>query len=153
MALGFSITFWLTILIIIVGLSVPVQAGVNAHLGRVSSNPLFAAFLSFVVGTLALLVAVLLSPMPIPSFQKLSNIPWWAFIGGLFGALFVFSTLLSVEKLGAATMLSLIVVGQMMSSLYFDHYGMLGFPVHPVSPRRITGAILLIIGVILIRKL
>lgn len=152
MALGLSVTFWLTLLILVVGLTIPVQAGVNAQLGKFSGNPVFAALVSFAVGTLALLVAMMTGFWPWPSLEKLSGIPFWAWLGGLLGALFVLSTLIAVQRLGAATMLSLIVVGQMISSLYFDHYGMLGFPHHPVSPLRIAGAALLIVGVVLIRK-
>lgn len=152
MAFGLSVTFWLTLLILIVGLTIPVQAGVNAQLGKFSGNAVFAALVSFAVGTLSLLIAMLTGLWPWPSMEKLSGIPLWAWLGGILGAVFVLSTLIAVQRLGAATMLSLIVVGQMISSLYFDHYGMLGFPQHSVSPLRILGTILLIAGVVLIRK-
>jgi len=56
-----------------------------------------------------------------------------------------------VPKLGAATTISLIVVGQMLLSLTMDHFGWLGLPVQPISLLRLTGAGLLVLGVILIR--
>ena len=56
-----------------------------------------------------------------------------------------------VPRLGAATVLALIVVGQMLGSLAFDHFGLLGLAQHPVSPIRLAGAALLILGAVLIR--
>ena len=56
-----------------------------------------------------------------------------------------------VPRLGAATVLALIVVGQMLGSLAFDHFGLLGLPQHPASPIRLAGAALLIFGAVLVR--
>jgi transporter family-2 protein len=56
-----------------------------------------------------------------------------------------------IPRLGAATVLALIVVGQMLGSLTLDHFGILGIPQHPVNPTRLAGAGLLIAGVVLIR--
>ncbi len=56
-----------------------------------------------------------------------------------------------VPRLGAATVIALIVVGQMLGSLAFDHFGLLNIPQHGVNPVRLTGAAFLILGVVLIR--
>ena len=57
-----------------------------------------------------------------------------------------------VPTMGAATVLSLIVVGQMLGSLVFDHFGILGLPHQPISLVRLAGAAFLVLGVILVRK-
>jgi bacterial/archaeal transporter family-2 protein len=145
-------TFWLTVIIICIGLTVPVQAGVNAQLGRFLANPIFAGLVSFVVGTGTMLLLMVVGQAPWPAMEKFSGVPWWAWIGGFFGAIFVLGTLIVAPRLGAATTLGLIVAGQMISSLVFDHFGLIGFPHHTISPMRIVGVILLIIGVFLIRK-
>jgi bacterial/archaeal transporter family-2 protein len=67
--------------------------------------------------------------------------------GGIFGAISV----LTVPRLGAATVLALIVIGQMLGSLAFDHFGLLGVPQHPASLRRLARTAFLILGVVLIR--
>ncbi|WP_407252114.1 DMT family transporter [Klebsiella pneumoniae] len=54
-------------------------------------------------------------------------------------------------KLGATTVLALMVVGQMLLSLMLDHYGLLGIPVYPVTGIRLLGVVLLVLGVVLIR--
>lgn len=144
--------FWLTVLVTLIGLTVPVQAGVNAQLGRFLSNPFFAGLISFMVGTLTMLVFLFAGQMPWPTMEKLNEVPWWAWFGGVFGAIFVLGTLIAAPRLGATTTMGLIVAGQLMSSLVFDHFGLLGFPQHTMSPMRILGVILLIVGVFLIRK-
>ncbi|HEY8714285.1 MAG TPA: DMT family transporter, partial [Candidatus Acidoferrum sp.] len=69
----------------------------------------------------------------------------------LFGAIYIAISILLVPRLGAAIVIGLIVAGQMLGSLAFDHFGLLGIPVHPASFPRLVGAALLITGVILIR--
>ncbi|MBV9521765.1 MAG: DMT family transporter, partial [Alphaproteobacteria bacterium] len=47
--------------------------------------------------------------------------------------------------------LALILAGQMLASLAFDHYGLFGIAPHPADLPRLAGAALLIAGVALIR--
>ena len=68
------------------------------------------------------------------------------------GAFFVSMTLVAIPRLGAANVMALLVAGQMGLSLAMDHYGWLGVAVQPVSPWRILGAVLLLVGVVLIRR-
>jgi len=76
---------------------------------------------------------------------------WISWTGGIFGALFIGISIIMMPRLGAAVVVALIVVGQMLGSLAFDHFGLLGLPQHSAGPIRLAGAILLILGVILIR--
>ena len=76
---------------------------------------------------------------------------WISWTGGLLGAIFIGTAILMVPRLGAATALALIVVSQMLASLLFDHFGLLGLPQHPAGPTRLAGTIFLILGVVLIR--
>jgi bacterial/archaeal transporter family-2 protein len=56
-----------------------------------------------------------------------------------------------VPRLGAATVLALIVVGQMLRSLASEHFGVLGVLQHPASLTRLARTAFLILGVVLIR--
>jgi bacterial/archaeal transporter family-2 protein len=76
---------------------------------------------------------------------------WITWTGGIFGAIFIATAILMVPRLGAATVLALVVVGQMLGSLVFDHLGLLGLPRHPASLMRLVGTVFLIFGVVLIR--
>jgi transporter family-2 protein len=76
---------------------------------------------------------------------------WWLWTGGFFGAVYIVVAIALLPRLGAATVVALIVAGQMLASLAFDHFGLLGLTPHPVSLPRLAGALLLIAGVVLIR--
>lgn len=129
-----------------------VQAGVNVTLRQYLGAAESAAFVSFLVGTLALGGWVVVLGRSFQLGPALAGAPWWAWLGGCLGAYFVVSTILLAPKLGAGTMMALFVAGQMLASLTLDHFGLLGFALRPISPLRALGAALLILGVILIRK-
>lgn len=137
---------------LVAGLSVPTQAGINAQLGLWARSPVLASTISFAVGTLTLIVYSLVTRIPLPSLTTVGNHPWWIWIGGTLGAFFVTSTIILVPKLGATTMVALILAGQMFASLLLDHFGWLGYPLHPISLGRVVGVLLLCAGVWLIKS-
>jgi transporter family-2 protein len=104
------------------------------------------------VGVLAMLAAIVASGEPRPSSAMAARTSWPSWTGGIFGAIFIGTAILMVPRLGAATVLALIVVGQMLGSLAFDHFGVLGVAQHPVSLTRLAGAAFLILGVVLVRS-
>lgn len=136
---------------LLAGISVPTQAGINAQLGLWTRSPTIAAAISFAVGTLALFVYIFLMRIPLPSLAAVGSHPWWIWIGGVLGAFFVTATIILVPKLGAATMVATILAGQMFASLIFDHFGLLGYPLHPISLGRIAGVLLLCLGIWMIK--
>ena len=81
-----------------------------------------------------------------------TRIPWWAWSGGAFGAIFIGLSIFLVPQIGAATFLALLVTGQMLGSITFDHFGWLGLTQRPVDAPRLIGVALLIGGVVLIRR-
>jgi transporter family-2 protein len=72
--------------------------------------------------------------------------------GGIIGALYVLAAVVLAPRLGAGTLVAAVVAGQMITSLVLDHYGLIGFPVHPLSAVRFIGAALIIMGVVLIQR-
>lgn len=145
----------LQILLILValgaGAATALQAGINSQLRVYLNNPFQAGLISFAVGTLAL--AIVAAPQGARwHFAEMAKFPWWVWTGGLLGAFFVISAILIIPRFGAATYLALNLVGQMIMALVLDHYGWLGFPVQRISLPRVVGALLLICGVVLIRK-
>ncbi|MDW7745621.1 DMT family transporter [Halomonas sp.] len=144
---------WLHFLTVLVaGSMLPMQAGINAGLARDWGHPLWAAAVSFGVGTLVLTAAAGLLRLALPAWQQIADIPAWSWSGGLLGAFYVTVMVIFAPKLGAATLLALVVAGQMLASTLLDHFGLLGFPQHAISGPRVLGVLLLFSGVILIRK-
>jgi len=144
-------TLPLLLLAVLAGMFIPVQAGINALLRQHLSDPTMAAFISFFVGTLALLGWCLALRHPWPSAGELARIPALLWIGGALGAFFVAVTIFLAPRLGAATMTAFLLAGQLCSSVLLDHYGVIGFPEHAVSPWRIAGVALLCLGAWLIK--
>ena len=146
-----SSTTLFLLMALLAGISVPTQAGINAQLGLWTRSPVLAATISFAVGTLTLIAYTLVTRIPMPSLATAGNHPWWVWIGGSLGAFFVTATIILVPKLGATTMVTLVLAGQMFASLLLDHFGGLGYPVHPISLGRIAGVLLVCSGVWLIK--
>lgn len=131
------------------GILFALQSPINARLGNAMGGPLVGAFLSFLTGTVVLAAVLLLQRKPV-LVSQIGQTPWWLWIGGTLGAFMVFAAAYSVERLGSAAMLALIIAGQIMASLVIDHYGILVHNPVPVSPIRVAGAALLLAGVVLI---
>lgn len=141
------------VLVLAAGACGPMQAGINSQLVNLwAKDPTIAALISFAVGTLALMAFVLVARVPIPAAKTAVQVPWWIWTGGFMGAFLVAATIAAAPKLGAATMIGFMIAGQMLTSVLLDHWGLVGYSVHPVSVQRILGALLLISGVILIKK-
>jgi transporter family-2 protein len=133
------------------GVVLPLQAGINAQLGHWLGSPVRAAFVSFLVGTIVLLVAAAFVFKPLPSWAKLGNAPWWVWIGGILGAFYVAASIVTAPKLGAAQLVALVVAGQALASLVVDQFGWVGFETKHISVGRALGMGLVFAGVALVR--
>jgi transporter family-2 protein len=135
----------------VAGAMIPFQVGVNARLAHFVNGPIRAAFVSFVVGTIALLILTVIIWRPLPSGGRLASAPWWAWIGGLLGAFYVAMSIVTGPRLGAAALIAAVVAGQALASVLIDQFGWVGFSEHHISPGRIAGMALVLGGVALVR--
>jgi transporter family-2 protein len=143
---------WLYLLFAVVaGAMLPFQFGINAQLSHWVGSPIRAAFVSFLVGTIVLLVISAFVRKPLPSLERLGDVPWWVWIGGLLGAFYVAGSIFAAPKLGAVTLIAAIVAGQSVASLLIDQFGWVGFEEHHISPGRVAGMALVASGVALVR--
>jgi transporter family-2 protein len=137
---------------LLIGMGLPLQAGINAQLRLGLGHPLLAALVSFAVGTVALAAATLLLRLSFPPVATLAQIGWWQWTGGLIGAVYIFAAVLLAPRLGATVLVAAIVAGQMVASLLYDHFGVAGFPVQPITLQRVLGAALIGFGVWLVQR-
>jgi transporter family-2 protein len=145
------LTLYLAV-VVLAGALIATQAGINSQLARATGHPVFAATISFLVGSLALVVCSVAVRGAWTGGAALAAAPWWIWTGGLLGAVFVVTTAWLAPVLGAATLLSVAIAGQMTFALVLDHYALVGFPQRVMSPGRAVGAALLVAGVVMIRK-
>jgi transporter family-2 protein len=134
-----------------IGLIIPLQSAVNSSLrNTLGSGSVLAALVSFAVGTLCLLAASLGTGQPFATLAGLPRVVWWQWLGGTLGAFFVFGTTFLAPRIGLAAMVSLIVAGQVLSSLIFDRFGLVGMPVRDISWIRLAGALLILVGAVVV---
>jgi transporter family-2 protein len=139
------------VLAVAAGISVVVQQALNANLRAALGSAAWSGFTSYLVGTVCMVLLALALRDPVPSAAVAARVPWWAWSGGLFGAVFIGLAILLIPQIGAATFVALLVTGQMLASLALDHFGLLGVPLQPATLVRMAGAGRLILGVVLIR--
>ncbi|MEM8666253.1 MAG: DMT family transporter [Planctomycetota bacterium] len=128
-----------------------IQPSVNGYLARYLDHPLQATVISFGSGTAIIILVTLFSGQFPPRFNAPpSQLPWWAWLGGAIGVVMVTTSLILVPKVGSLPWFAAVMSGQTVAALIIDHYGWLGNPRTPVSPLRLLGTGMLILGVLLI---
>jgi bacterial/archaeal transporter family-2 protein len=132
------------------GAILPVQVALNTLLRRYVGEPMQVTFISYLAGTAASLAICLLARYPLPAAAALAQTSWWMWVGGCLGTLYVWSTIFSTPRIGAALALALAIAGQMIAALFLDHYGAIGLPRFEASPTRIAGVVLIVLGVSLV---
>jgi transporter family-2 protein len=113
------------------------------------AKPIAAAAINFIVGFGVLTLLIAVGVLKVPNFEKFANVPWWAFLGGLLGAIFVTLNTLTVPKLGLTTSTLAVVCSQMIVSLAIDHFGWFGIAPHSLSISRVFAIVLLLIAIAL----
>ena len=134
---------------VIAGLGIALQAASNAALGRATTLPSFATFMSFLLGLVPIFIYYVIESRGFKG-GTFVNLKWWYFLGGFLGAFYVFTVLWTVPKLGATVVLSATIVGQVFLSFFIDHFGLLEVHHTPLTVWRLTGTGLIIFGAIVL---
>ena len=139
------------ILAVIGGALLAIQAPTNALLGKASGSPIVAAFISFVFGSIALGAAVTVTSGRLFD-PSLKQVPWYAWVGGFYGAFFVAVAAFGAPRVGVGVLLTAAIAGQLAAAVVLDHFGLLGLARHPVTLTRVAGLGLVLIGAVLVRR-
>ncbi len=138
-------------LMLLAGVLSAVQAPTNARLAVAVGSPINAALISFGVGAAALaILAVALRSRP--DLAAVRALPWHAWLGGLYGALFVAGAAYAAPRIGVASTLIILIAGQLVAAVLIDHFGGFGVPERAISLERLIGVCLVIAGVFLVRR-
>ena len=139
------------LLVLLAGGMIALQAPTNAMLAKAGGSPVLAALISFAVGTLALFCAWLASGHR-PGTKAFADLPAYAWIGGVYGAIYVAVAAYAAPRIGLAALITIGIAGQVAMALLLDHVGALGLPRDPITFGRIAGVLLVIAGVVLVRR-
>ncbi|HEY0129847.1 MAG TPA: DMT family transporter [Allosphingosinicella sp.] len=133
------------------GSLIALQAPTNALLARGVGSAVNAAFVSFVVGTIALLaVAAALGARPAAGVT--GALPWYAWVGGFYGAFFVAVAAFAAPRMGVTFFLMVAIAGQLAMALFLDRIGAFGLARVEIGPTRIAGILLVLAGAYLVRR-
>ncbi|MDE6795742.1 MAG: DMT family transporter, partial [Muribaculaceae bacterium] len=129
------------------------QPPMNNLLSASLSSAVHAAFVSFFTATAVLLVIVLSirqNREHIPQIFSL-NRPWWSWLGGIIGGVFVTGFAYFAGKIGVGVLLVTSICGMLTISLFIDKYGWLGANKRKIGLLQYAGVLLIAAGVALLR--
>lgn len=139
------------ILCMVAGVAVAVQSALNARLGTVVGLSSFAALMSFVTGLVPILLYFAIESHGFQmSNYDFSQLKFHYFLGGVLGAAYVMIIILSVPKLGAATVLAVTIASQVVLGAVMDHFGWLYLQQRTFSLGRMFGVVSIVTGAVLI---
>jgi transporter family-2 protein len=137
---------------ILAGAFIAIQAPINSELSKGLGLPVAAAAFSFLSGAIVLgIVSFAVTRTQGISLDWRAPAPWLFVAGGMLGGAYVTSATILTPKLGAAALMAFLVTGQLLAGMLIDRVGFLGVAVREISVGRIAGALLLIAGALMIR--
>lgn len=136
---------------VIAGAFLPMQGSMNSKLAKAGENPVYASMISFTIGVLALVTYILLTSQNV-SWKGLKDAPSYSWLGGVLGAFYVTVIIFAFPKIGPGLTFGLVVAGQLITSIVMEHFQIMGTPHQPISLGRIVGVLLIIIGVVAVKK-
>lgn len=139
------------LLVLVAGGLVALQAPTNGMLAKAGGSPLLAALISFAVGV-AVLIAILLSSGQRAVPGAFATLPWYAWMGGVYGAIYVAVAAYAAPRIGIASFITIGIAGQLLVALWLDSSGLLGLQKAPLNISRIGGVMLVFAGVYLVRR-
>ncbi len=141
---------------LLAGITNTVMAGCNTTLLKRTDQPLMAAVVVYLVGLISAaavaIVAVIAGRAALPSTTLVSNIPWWGWLGGALGSIYIIAGIIVPGRIGAGSFTGMTVTAAIITSLVMDHFALVGFQQHSAGIARIIGAGLMLTGLFLIAK-
>ena len=137
------------IIALVAGVALATQSAINTQLAKaMSGEAVIATFISFAVGTIVLFFIAWVKTDLWGNLSTVPSQPWWKLIGGILGAVVVFTTVLLAPKLGITAMLFFIIVGQLITATTIDHFGLIGMPIREVNITKFIGLISVAFGLV-----
>lgn len=131
------------------GSLVALQAPINGMLGRTVGN-LAAASVSFAIGLAVLVAITVVAGGGFGQVGELGSLNWYYLLGGVLGAVYVTTVLITVNDLGAGSVTAATITGQLTMSVLIDRAGVLGLPERGLTTQRLLGIALLSVGAFLV---
>lgn len=138
----------LILVCVVLGVFLTWQGPVNAEAARRLGSPALAAVLSLGMSVVLVVIFALFTVREKPDWGLAAASPWWTWIGGITGAVFVVGSLLVVPKTGSVLFLLSVILGQMIGAITADSLGLWGLQQTSISPMKILAIALVLAGAI-----
>ncbi len=135
---------------VMVGILISAQPPLNAVLARHIGSSVGATTISIFVALICMLAISLLFGAGELTSKSLSSVPWWAYLAGVIGAIFVASGVVITPVTGALVYFVCLIAGQLIGATLADQFGAMGLSVREISFSRLSGVALVIVGVFLV---
>ena len=146
--------FSLTLIALFAGGFIALQAPINAEAAARLGHPLTAAAMSFCVGTVALIVLTALFARSDTHLAAFKSLPLYMLLGGgLLGAVYVTVNLMLAPRIGVAAVMALGIAGQLFTALLVDRLGLFALMDRGLTFGRVSGALLVLVGALMVRSL
>jgi len=156
LTLLFPPSYGYALLALLAGLGIPVMAAMNAHLGVQLHNTALSTVIVFSVGLAVSTLYLLLfaSPASLSPSELLSTSrpPLYLFSGGIFVAFYIFTITWISPRFGVANAIVFVLLGQMISAVIIDHFGLFNAMKMDISLTKILGIFLMIAGIFLVKR-
>ena len=133
------------------GAMIAAQAPVNARLRTVLGSQFGSAVISFAVGLVLLLGALVVTGQA-GALSGVGSGPWWAYLGGLFGAVFVVATLVASPRIGVTSTFVAAIAGQIILAALIDRFGWFGVSAIALSWERVLALGLILVSLVLLLR-
>ncbi|GHP14448.1 membrane protein [Lentilactobacillus fungorum] len=138
---------------VIVGVFAAMQQAINGHLGALLNSTSQAAFISFFIGTILIIIVALLIDRRLPTIRELKTTQPWNWLGGLLGSSFLFVTVVAVPQIGTGLTIMMGLIGQIIGSILIQQFGWWRSIKQQMVPAQVLGIVLMLVGVGLIKMI
>ena len=140
----------LSLIMLAAGIGIPIMASISSGLGVRLGNPTFAVLILFVMTVP--MAAVLSAGTTFPSREVLFEVPFFFYLGAFFVVFYVFSVTWITPRIGVGNAVFLVLFGQILAAAIIDHFGLFGAQKWSITPARLLGLVLMVLGVFLAKR-
>lgn len=136
---------------LVIGVFVSLQPPVNSFVARTLGSPLLAALISISTTFIILLTLWLTVGKASGELAQIKSLPWWGFLGGIVGVVFVAGSIYVAPTTGIALFFVCAVAGQLFGASVIDQIGAFGLPVKPMNSIKLLGLLLVLAGAVIVQ--
>jgi transporter family-2 protein len=136
---------------IAIGAALSLQPSINTTMARVLGSPLLSAVISITISFVVVVCLWLALGSTSDDLTRVKQLPWWIFVGGIIGVVFVAGAIVTAPALGVALFFVCVVTGQLLGSTVIDHIGAFGLEVKPINSMKMIGLGLVVLGAALVQ--